>query len=100
MRYTDYLGEIGYRYRDNLQWQTIADEDFYTTVGFDLTDDENQRNTWGATRPIDRVDGYTIKDVENALRGAKTWGQWRDNMIRIKPSNPTSDNIEELFNNY
>lgn len=100
LRYTDYLGEIGYRYRDNLQWQTIADEDFYTTVGFDLTDDENQRNTWGATRPIDRVDGYTIKDVENALRGAKTWGQWRDNMIRIKPSNPTSDNIEELFNNY
>ena len=46
----------------------------------------------------DRVENYTILEIQQGLRGVKAWYQWRDNMRGI--SNPTSNNINELFGNW
>ena len=63
-----------------------------------MTDNENQSITEGVGRPIDRVSGYSINQLENALRGSDIWGEWKD---RIKGfyNNPTENNLDELFNN-
>ena len=40
-----------------------------------------------------------INQLENAMRGACTWHQWRDNLIRLY-ENPTETLLHELFNNW
>ncbi len=49
--------------------------------------------------PQDRVSGYTIAQIEQGLRGARSWDQWRDNMI-IRHSNATENRLNELFANW
>jgi hypothetical protein len=102
-RYKTRFGMENYSvYRDNLlrnlQLQTIARNRFYTSVGFDMTEDYNQRIN-GFAYPIDRVSGYTINQLEQALIGARSWWQWRDN-IKNKYNNPTEIYLDELFNNW
>ncbi len=92
-----------YRYtRNDLQQKFInrtENDNYYTTCGYDMIDNENQSITEGAGRPVDRVSGYTIRQLENALRGSDVWGEWKD---RIKGlyNNPTENNLNELFNNW
>ena len=38
----------------------------------------------------------SINQLENALRGACTWHQWRDNILNGY-NNDTEDNLEALF---
>ncbi len=83
---------------NNLQSQTIAGNRYYTSVGFDMTDDFNQRVN-GFAYPIDRVSGYTLTQLEQALVGARSWWQWRDN-IKNRYNNPTEIYLDELFNNW
>lgn len=45
----------------------------------------------------DQVENYTIKEIEDALRGTKTWNEWRDK-IKNKYNNDTEDNLDALFN--
>ena len=45
------------------------------------------------------IDGYTIKQLERAIREATTWHQWRDNLIRMY-QNPTEQYLHELFANW
>ena len=61
-------------------------------------DDFNQRSK-GEKYPNDNVRGYTIAQIETAMKGAKTLEKWRDN-LRDKYDNPTEGYLEELFNNY
>lgn len=105
-RYRDFFNQPSYEYGKrggvpirNFQLQRKADENFYTSAGFDMIDNINQRNLYGSAYPIDRVSGYTIKQLENGLRGTKSWKQWRDN-IKNKYSNPTEQYLDELFNNW
>ena len=42
------------------------------------------------------VTGYTIKEIEDALKGQKTWNSWRDN-IKNKYTNETKDNLDVAF---
>lgn len=99
-RYRDRFGITGYDYTDdNFQNVTIARENHYTSAGWDMIDNVNQRIRYGANYPIDRVEGYTIVQLEQALKGAKTWWEWRDN-IRERYVNPTEGNLNELFNNW
>lgn len=49
--------------------------------------------------PNDNVSGYTIKQLEDTLVGAKSWTQWRDN-IRNRYNNPTEIYLDGLFNNW
>lgn len=92
-----------YNRLNNLQFQTISQERYYTSVGYDMIDNLNQRVDFGFSlgidKPIDRVSGYTISELEQALIGAKTWRQWRDN-IKNKYNNPTEIYLDELFNNW
>jgi hypothetical protein len=44
----------------------------------------------------DLVDGYTIRQIEDALQGQKTWNGWRDN-IKNKYNNGTENKIDHLF---
>jgi hypothetical protein len=83
---------------NNLQFQTIAGNRYYTSAGYDMIDNYNQRVN-GSIYPIDRVNGYTINQLEQALIGARTWWQWRDN-IKNKYNNPTEIYLDELFNNW
>ena len=75
------------------------DKPYYTSAGYDMIDDVNQRNKYGSDYPIDRVRGYTIKQLEGALVGAKSWNQWRDN-IKNRYNNATENYLDELFNNW
>lgn len=66
-----------------------------------MIDDYNQRirNINGYLYPVDKVSGYTLKQLQDALVGARSWSQWRDN-IKNKYDNPTEMYIDELFNNW
>ncbi|MFT5254581.1 MAG: hypothetical protein ACI87N_003657 [Flavobacteriales bacterium] len=68
------------RATNNYQFLTISGDIHYTSAGFDLIDNFNQSLNYGANYPIDRVNGYTINQLEASLVNAKSWWQWRDNI--------------------
>ena len=99
-RYRDEAGNPTYQYRDNnLQFLRIDEENHYTSAGLDMIDDINQRAVFGVARPLDRVEGYTINQLEQALIGARSWWEWRD-QIRTNYNNPTEGFLNELFANW
>lgn len=102
-RYKNKFGNNNYNYYlnglNNYQNQKTFDNIHYTSAGIDLTDDFNQRSVNGYAYPIDRVSGYTLKQVESALYGARSWWQWRDN-LKNRFDNPTEQYVDELFNNW
>jgi len=70
----------------------------YTQVVVDMIDPNysssaNNRNNglWN-----DNVTGYSIRQIEDALNGQRTWNGWRDN-IRNRYANPTENNLAALF---
>ena len=44
----------------------------------------------------DKVSGYTIRQLEDALRGKRTWNDWRDN-IKNKYNNGTENHLDAAF---
>ncbi len=73
----------------------------YTQVVVDMIDpnypaiDQNLTNgLWN-----DNVEGYTIRQIEDALQGKKTWNEWRDN-IKNSYDNATENNLDALFANW
>lgn len=100
-RYRDDAANPGYEYLlNNFQRQTIVADNHYTSAGLDLMDNINQNIVYpfGGIRPVDNVDGFDINQLENALVGAKSWYQWRDNLKSIIPA--MSDELDELFTNW
>lgn len=69
---------------------------YYTSCGYDLIDSFNQ-NTVNSLLASDRVNGYTLKQLEASLYGATSWTKWRDN-IKSQHTNSTSQFVDELFN--
>lgn len=59
---------------------------YYTLVVKDMIDGPS----------FDNVDGYTIREIEDALQGQKTWNGWEDN-IKNKYTNATENNLDALF---
>lgn len=103
-RYRNRFGLKNYNYLlHNYQQKPIkVDKDYgpaYTSAGYDMIDNVNQRSAYGNAYPQDRVSGYTIKQLETALKGAKSWSEWRDNIKRLY-NNPTENYLNELFNNW
>ena len=110
-RYRDDAGNPNYEYGNsdrrnyrNLQNLRILDEIHYTSAGYDMIDNINQRSdtnfgNGSKSYPIDRVEGYTLKELESALVDARYWNQWRDNIIS-KYDNSTERYLTELFNNW
>ena len=71
--------------------------DKYTNVVMDLIDGkENDNNRYGiSTIEGDKVSGYTITQIEQALIGCNTWNKWRDNIKKY--NNNTKQHVDELF---
>jgi hypothetical protein len=44
----------------------------------------------------DQVNGYSIRQIEDALQGQKNWNGWRDN-IKNRYENATENNVDALF---
>ena len=44
----------------------------------------------------DNVTGYTIREIEDALLGQRTWKGWKDN-IKNRYNNATENNLDALF---
>jgi hypothetical protein len=99
LRYKSYLNSNNYSYPWNLQGVKTENQPFYTSVGYDLIDSFNQR-IYGSTYPQDRVSGYNINQIENSLKNTNSWGEWKENVKKQNPNNPTNQYIDELFNNW
>ncbi|MFV0289646.1 MAG: hypothetical protein ACK5IJ_01920 [Mangrovibacterium sp.] len=56
--------------------------------------------TWGKPHSYksyyDKVSGYTIKEIEDALKGQKTWNGWKNN-IKNKYNNETEEYLDATF---
>ncbi len=63
----------------------------------DLRDNHNQRDA-DNEYPLDRVSGYTLRQIAQALRGAHDLDDWKNNLRDV--SNPTSNYLDEYFNQY
>ena len=100
LRYKSYLRNYNYSYPWSLQGVKIEDQPFYTSAGYDLIDNFNQRSTYGSLYPQDRVYGYNIKQIENSLKNTNSWGEWKQNIKKQNQSNSTNKYIDELFNNW
>ncbi len=109
-RYRNRFGIENYEYGTgttdggNYQELEIAEDFIYTSIVVDIIDNENQRfsrnHNGNVAFPNDRVFGYTIKQVEQGLKGARSWNQWRDNMINRHNNNSSEEFINELFANW
>ncbi len=78
--------------------------DNYTLVVADMIDDDFETTKPNTNQGYylsynDRVSGYTIRQIEDALIGQKTWNNWRDNIV-LKYTNPTKHNLNRLFRAY
>ena len=82
----------------NKQLLRIDQANHYTSAGWDMIDDFNQRS-YGNSYPIDRVSGYTIKQLEDGLISARYWTAWR-NSIKHLHDNDTEQYLDELFANW
>jgi len=82
----------------------VIRDDIYTSLVIDLIDDFNQRDAVGTdlSRPLDRVSGYTINQIESALynnSGVALFSNWKHNLLNMF-DNPTESFLHEYFNNW
>ena len=78
--------------------------DYYRKKNLDHENEKSYYNYTGIVQDMidndfsggDQVSGYTIRDIEDALQGQKTWSGWRDN-IKNKYNNATENNLDNLF---
>jgi hypothetical protein len=69
----------------------------YTPVVIDLMDTFNQYKSYDPEEYAnDNVSSYSLAQIEEALKGAKTLEEWRDNLKNLY-DNPTESNLDELF---
>ena len=93
------LGVITPIYLGLLQERTINEDIHYTTGIFDLTDDSNQRFVFSNFNlPNDPAEGYTPRQLQDALHGARSWNQYRNNIKSLNIDNP--NDIDVLFANW
>ncbi|WP_299064808.1 hypothetical protein [uncultured Polaribacter sp.] len=111
LRYKSYLRDNNFEYglwkdpsTNNRQNFPLESQPIYTSLGYDLMDNTNQRidieHDYVGTYAQDRVSGYSIKQVENSLKGTNSWGEWKENIKKQNPNNSTKKYIDELFNNW
>ncbi|WP_299313097.1 hypothetical protein [uncultured Aquimarina sp.] len=106
-RYRNLFGIANYNYNNGNQNRRLEgftnrpNDLLYTSLVMDLIDNNNQRATNGNSLafPLDRVSGYSIRQIEQALKGSTSWNQWRNNMISLH-NNATENRVNELFGNW
>lgn len=85
----------GGRWNSFRQRQTVAQMNEYTPIVEDLIDNLNQ-NSINSARPLDRVNGYNLNQVQNSINNCRDIDCW-ENKLRDNYSNPTENNLKELF---
>ncbi|HRW63110.1 MAG TPA: hypothetical protein P5132_06460, partial [Bacteroidales bacterium] len=91
-------GAIEYIHDNWRQSWPIGVQIEYTPIFIDLMDDDNQRDTYGITRPNDLISGYTLVYIQNnILRDAYGLSSLRDAIKDNKISGVTDAEIDELF---
>lgn len=103
-RYKTRFGNSNYslykfRLTNNYQNQTISQNNHYTSGIYDMIDKFNQNQNYGGLYPMDRVEGYNIKQLELGLIGARYWTAYKNNIANLC-NNPTEIYLTELFNNW
>ena len=89
-----------YVFENNYQFRTPLNDPKYTSLMVDLIDNFNQRVVYNnSIYPVDRVNSYTIKQVEDKVMDTKTFYSFK-NALFNGYSNPTENNLDELFNNW
>jgi hypothetical protein len=104
-RYLQQFGVAGYTYSFNNFQNRDLNEIHYTSAGLDMLEGNyglqpNNQGFFNINLPIDRVNGYDINQLEDALIDSSSWWEWRDRIFNIDPGNPTRNNLNELFNNW
>ncbi|MCF6213548.1 MAG: hypothetical protein L3J45_05935 [Flavobacteriaceae bacterium] len=69
----------------------------YTQVVVDMIDTPSDSNNGSEKLSEDNVQGYTIRQLEDALVHQKTWNDWKNN-IKNRYNNATENNLDALFN--
>lgn len=94
------LGSTEPDYLGLLQNRTINENIHYTTGIFDLTDNVNQRfiPTANFQLPDDPAEGYSPLQLQQALIGARSWNQYRNNIKSLNIDNPAD--VDTLFANW
>ncbi|MEO9870371.1 MAG: hypothetical protein ABJQ69_03650 [Ekhidna sp.] len=73
---------------------------WYTLVVTDMIDTPRGKfENLGLFDGDDEVEGYTIRQLEDALKGRKDWNGWRDE-IKRKYYNATEEHLDDLFENH
>lgn len=111
MRYKR-LGPSGYEYRltdlndmnsGNYQTQEInlgGEERFYTSTVWDLVDNFNQHTEYehlGLDLPVDEASGFTMPQLENKMRGVRSWNSFRNNLLSLGRQ---QNEVKGLFANW
>ena len=88
------------RYGKNYQSQPIGKKCnnwlYYTSAIWDLVDDFDQGQEYGTDYPIDRASGFTMPELERAMKGTTSWDGLRDNVLKIGKQ---QNQVKELFAN-
>lgn len=98
------VGSANFPYDRNRQDWTLqkiqTDSDGYTPIVIDMIDNFNQSSK-NSSRPNDRVSGYTLGQLEDALPSSYgNWWKWR-NRIRSMYNNPAENaELDYLFREY
>jgi hypothetical protein len=76
----------------------VAAMTVYTPLVIDLNDNLNQNLLpgTGGLLPTNRVSGYTIRQMQSALKNSRTLTEWRDKLVNNNV-NPTEGNIDDVF---
>lgn len=71
-------------------------EDLMDEAGVEKTSDYYLKEKI-AKSYIDNVSGYTIKEIESALIGARTFNIWKNQLKSKYPDNATKDHLDAAF---
>ncbi len=79
---------------------TVTENGKYTNVVIDMIDgfSSSNHNDGFEDAKKDNVTGYSIREIEDALKGQKTWNGWKNNIKNKYPNNATKNNLDVLFN--
>ena len=69
----------------------------YTQVVVDMIDFPTDNNYGSENLSQDNVQGYSIRQIEDALINQTIWDGWKNNIIN-KFHNATENNLDALFN--
>ncbi len=80
------------------QHELVTNMDEYTPLVIDLVDNLNQNTLINTNNlPIDRVSGYTLRQIQAALKGSRNLNEWKDKLVN-NYNNPTEQFIDDVFN--